>query len=169
MFRNISKKPRKYINFIHILTLLAAFAALSACVKNTELVGYTFKSEKIDQIKPGQTSQSYVKNTLGTPSVIANYGGSIWYYISTEYETIAFLKPKIKSQKVIAITFGDNDMVTDIKEFTASDARDIKMISDITKSEGSDVGLLGQLLGNVGRFNSEPGKPKIGKPRSIPK
>lgn len=150
--------------------VIVVLAALPACIKNTELVGYTFKSEKLDQIKVGQTSQSYVRNTLGSPSVVATYGGNIWYYIASEYQTVAFFKPKVKSQKIIAISFGQDDMVADIKEYSANDAKDIKIISDMTRSESKDVGILGELLGNVGRFNSEPGKPKtIAKPRSVPR
>jgi outer membrane protein assembly factor BamE (lipoprotein component of BamABCDE complex) len=167
MFRKASNKT---LNTFNLLKISLVLLAIPACIKNTELVGYTFKSEKIDQIKVGSTSQDYVKNTLGSPSIVSVYGDSTWYYISTEYETIAFLKPKVKNQQVVAIKFDSDNTVSDIKQYSAKDAKDIKLISDTTRTGDSDISLIEQLLGNVGRFNSEPGKPKtITKPRSVPK
>jgi len=160
MLKKISTKTLKLSKFIHFLVAFSAISPLCACIKNTQLVGYTFKSEKLDQIHPGETSQSYIKNTLGTPSVVSNYGENVWYYIGSEYETIAFFEPKIKNQKIVAISFDKDSRVASVKEYAAKDAKDIKIVSDITKTEGRDVGVLGELLGNVGRFNSEPGKPK---------
>lgn len=168
MHINISRAAVKLLNFMYFFVGAAAILMLCSCIKNTELVGYTFKSENIDKIKVGQTSKSYIKNTLGSPSLAATYGGDIWYYVATEYETVAFFKPKVKNQKVVEISFGSNDIVSNLKEYSASDAQNVKIISDTTNAQGNDVGVIGQLLGNVGRFNSEPGKPKISKPRNVP-
>jgi outer membrane protein assembly factor BamE (lipoprotein component of BamABCDE complex) len=159
MLQKISKKTRKLSKLIHFLAALAAIFALSAC-KNTQLVGYTFKNEKLDQIKPGETTQSYIVNTLGTPSVVSTYGENTWYYIGAEYETLAFLAPKIKNQKIFAIVFDENNRVKSVKEYSEKDAKDIKIVSEITKTEGRDVGMLGELFGNVRRFNATPGKPR---------
>jgi outer membrane protein assembly factor BamE (lipoprotein component of BamABCDE complex) len=168
MFKNISKKVTISSNFISFFTVFVAFATISACVKNTELVGYTFKNKNIEQIKVGQTSRNYVNNTLGTPSVTSTYGEDTWYYISAEYETIAFFKPRIKKQQVVAISFDENNKVSDIKEYSEKDANNINISSDLTATEGRNVGIIGELLGNVGRFNSTPGAPKIKKPRNAP-
>jgi len=168
MLKKNSTKTRKLSKSIHFLVAFMAAISLCACVKNTQLVGYTFKSEKLGQIHPGETSQDYIKNTLGTPSVVSNYGENVWYYIGAEYETLAFFTPKIKSQKIVAISFDKDNRVASVKEYSAKDAKDIKIVSEITKTEGRDVGVLGELVGNVGRFNSEPGKAKTtGAPKNI--
>lgn len=169
MFKNITKKNGKRHSFINLFMISGVVLALPACVKNTDLVGYTFKSEKVGQIKAGISTETTVRAILGSPSVTSTYGENSWYYISTEYESVAFFKPKIKSQKIVAISFDGNQKVSDVKEYSAKDAKDIALISDITKAEGRDVGIAGELLGNVGRFNSDPAKPKtIKKPRSVP-
>jgi len=169
MFKNTNKNTCKSVNSRHFLIVVSMFITLSACIKNTDLVGYTFKSENLDLISVGKTNEFAVRQILGTPSVKSTYGDKIWYYISTEYESVAFFKPKVKNQKIIALTFGDEDKVTDIKEYSAADAKNIKITSDTTRTEGSDTGIVSQLLGNVGRFNSEPGKVKVKKPRSVPR
>jgi len=160
MLKKNLTKTLKLSKFIHFFAAFIFTMSLSGCIKNTQLVGYTFKSEKLDQIKPGETSQAYIKNTLGTPSVVSTYGENIWYYIGSEYETVAFLDPKIKNQKIIAISFDSNNRVAAVKEYSAKDTKNIEIISDTTRTEGRDVGILGELLGNVGRFNSDPGKQK---------
>ena len=81
-----------------------------------------------------------------------------------KHESVAFLKPKIKSQKVLEVKFNDNQTIKEIKEYTEADAKEIKVSSDETKTEGHDVGILGQLLGNVGRFNND--KRDVAKPRT---
>lgn len=141
---------------------------LPACIHNNDLVGYTFKSEKLDQVTVG-THQNVVQMILGTPSVTSTYGDNTWYYISTEYDSVAFFKPEVKSQKIVAIKFGEDMKVSEIKEYSAKDARDVALVGEVTKAEGRDVGIVGELLGNVGRFNSDPKRPKAGaKPRSVP-
>ena len=168
MFKNINKNSLKSANFRHFLILIIVFTTLSGCIKNTDLVGYTFKSENIDLIKAGKTNKFAVRQILGSPSVTSTYGDIIWYYISTEYESVAFFKPKVRNQKIVAITFDKNDMVNNLKEYSAKDVTNIQLSNDSTKAEGSDVGIIGQLLGNIGRFNSSPGKPKITKPKNAP-
>jgi outer membrane protein assembly factor BamE (lipoprotein component of BamABCDE complex) len=169
MFKNIRKKNGKVLSFIKLFIMAGLVLTTAACVKNTDLVGYTFKSENLEQVKVGKANQNVVRMILGSPSVTSTYGDNIWYYISTEYETIAFLKPKIKHQKIVAISFDKNLKVSEIKEYSGKDAQDIGLISDITKAEGRDTGIAGELLGNVGRFNSDPARPKkISKPKNVP-
>ena len=165
MLKKISTKMYNRLRLLGFLIALLAVLPLCACIKNTAFVGYTFKNEKLDQIKPGQTSQSYVKNTLGTPSVVSNYGTNVWYYIGSEYETVAFLDPKIKNQKIVAIGFDGDNRVSSVREYSKKDAVDIKMISETTKTQDRDASVLGELLGNVGRFNSDSSKPK---PKTTP-
>lgn len=169
MFKKFNKNPRKFAKIMSFSFILAASTVVSGCIKNTDLVGYTFKSEKLDEIKLGQTTQDGVRKILGSPSVTSAYGDNSWYYISAEYTRVAFLSPEIKEQKIFAVTFDEGDVVREIKEYSESDAKDIKITREVTRSGGSDMGVIGQLLGNVGRFNSEPGKTKISKPRSVPR
>lgn len=137
-----------------LLVVTLACTALCGCIKNTRLSGYTPETDKFDKLVPGETRKAAVQKELGSPSAVSTYG-DIWYYVSTEQETIAFLKPKIKSQRVVEISFDENQTVKTINRFNENDARDIKITRDTTTTETHDTGILGQLLGNVGRFNSE--------------
>lgn len=150
-----------------IISSALLLALLSACVATTHNRGYN--SEKMQTnssaIKPGVANINTVKNVLGSPSVTSSYGNKTWYYVSTKTESTAFLEPKIVDQNVIAIAFNDQNIVTDVKKYTREDMRLIELRKDVTRTEGNDLTVLQQLLGNVGRFNPAGGIP--GAPSTI--
>lgn len=158
--KNLKKSIKKAF-FPIIMAVLAV--SLSACIKNTRNVGYTFDQKSVDLIKPGSSNKEYVKRVLGSPSSTSSYGGEIWYYISTEYESVAFLNPKVKNQRILELDFGNGDVVKNINNYDASNAVDIKVVSDKTPTEGHEAGALGQILGNIGRFNGAGGGQGIRK------
>lgn len=146
---------KKVIKISKIALILLISASLGGCIKTVKNVGYNPEIDKINKLVVGKTRQAIVKRELGSPSAVSTYGNETWYYISTEQEHTAFLKPKIKSQKVIAIEFNPNQTIANISRYDEKDARNIKISKDVTKTEGHDEGVLGQILGNVGRFNTD--------------
>jgi len=146
---------------IYFLTILMLTASLGGCIKNTKLSGYTLDKKKLDSMQEGKTRKAVVRRELGSPSSTSFYGDETWYYISSEYESVAFLDPKVKSRTVIAITFNDDQSIKTIKTYNESDSKKIAIESDTTKTEGHDIGIIGQLLGNVGRFNSNKYDPAL--------
>lgn len=137
-----------------VLSLIAMLPLQTACIKNKENIGYTFDENTVERIRIGQSRTDYVRNVLGSPSAQSSYGTPVWYYISTEQEHIAFLNPSIKEQKILAITFNDKDIVSDMTYYSSENAKDISFSRDSVPTEGHDMNMLQQLLGNIGRFNS---------------
>ncbi len=146
------KKTIKIVKFAVVITVILS---ATACVKNIKQVGYTFNQDALQGIKAGKTRKAVVKRELGSPSAKSSYGADTWYYISTEYEHIAFLDPKVSDQKVVAIEFDSNQTVRTINIYGYEDAQNIDITPDQTQVEGHDMGVLGQILGNVGRFNKD--------------
>lgn len=148
----------------HLLLVAAVLLFLPSCVKTVENIGYTFDKDAVAGLKAGETRKAQVLNSLGSPSAKSTFGAETWYYISSEHESIAFLRPKIKSQRVVAIVFDEAQLVSDIREYDVKDARAIALSADVTETEGHDLGMMEQLLGNVGRFNSDGSSGKKRKP-----
>ncbi len=164
MLINIMKKMQKTLKISIFFSAL--LLVLPGCIKTTKMVGYTFENKEVKDLNPGTTSKDDVFKILGSPSAVSMYGNETWYYISAEYQSIAFLDPKVKKAKVIAIEFGKNNVIDTVDNYDQDDFANIDVVKDYTKTEGHDVGILGQLLGNVGRFNSEGGgKRDITKPK----
>lgn len=140
--------------FRKTLFILFFCMCLSSCVKTYKSVGYSFDEEKLSQIQANQTKINIVRNLLGSPSAKSKFGDLTWFYVSTEYQSIAFLNPKIKSQQILAIEFKD-DVVSSIKKYDSSDAKKIAFSKDKTRTGGQKLGTLEQLLGNVGKFSTD--------------
>jgi outer membrane protein assembly factor BamE (lipoprotein component of BamABCDE complex) len=151
---------KKLLKTSKTIVLVTALIATCGCVKSTKLVGYTNESADFDNFSIGRSTKSDVNSELGSPSAISTYGDETWYYVSTEQESIAFLKPKVKSQKIVEIAFNSEGTVKSVNKYTEKDAHKVKISSDETPTEGQDAGVIGQLLGNVGRFNKDRTAPK---------
>lgn len=142
-------------NMNKIITLFALVLMISACIKTQEDRGYVTRFSKFDQIKVGVTNKEQAKELLGTPSTESSFGDNTWYYISTKTETVALGSPDVVDQTVWAIRFDDTGMVSNINQYSAADARDIAFAKDKTRTEGDSFNIVQQLLGNIGRFNSD--------------
>ena len=92
---------------------------------------------------------------LGSPSSIATFGEEVWYYISSQTETIAFYEPEIIDQKVVAITFDSTGKVKTIRTYGLEDAQDIEPVARTTPTGGRAITVLEQLVGNLGRFTKQ--------------
>lgn len=130
---------------------------LSACIKTTDVRGYTIDDSALSSIEQGKSDQRSVLEALGSPSSTSNFGKETWYYISSTSEHVAFLRPKTVKQRVIAITFNDTGHVMALQEYTEEDFRTIALSDDTTPTSGNELGVAEQLIGNIGRFNPQQG------------
>jgi len=148
--------------FVSTILFMVVACILSGCFKTIASAGYTFDDTAIQKIIPGESRQSVVEQFLGSPSTKSDFGTETWYYMARRYSYQAFFKPVLVEQRVVAIEF-QNGVVSAIRKYATSDAKDITFVRKKTPAEGHDVGIAGQLLGNVGRFNSKghkvPGQP----------
>ena len=135
-------------------SLLAA-TALSACEPRISTHGYVPDPDVVSRVEPGVHNQLEVAQLLGTPSTAALFGEQTWLYITERREEFAFFKPEIVSQDVLAIAFDDRGVVHEIASFSLEDGLVVDPVSLTTPTYGKKLGLLEQLFGNIGRFNTE--------------
>lgn len=135
---------------------VALLVAVTACesVKQVENRGYIDTKAVNESIQPGKTTRNEVRSLLGSPSTVSSYPPETWYYISRERETVAFLAPELTNQKVASIEFDETGVVSKFEHFGMEEARDMDYVARETPTEGRSLGLLEQLLGNLGRFNT---------------
>jgi outer membrane protein assembly factor BamE (lipoprotein component of BamABCDE complex) len=95
------------------------------------------------------SSQEQVLLVLGTPSTVATVNGEVFYYISQTTKKVAFLKPEIVEQKVLAVYFDKNRRVTRIAQYGLKDGKVFDFVSQTTPTSGEELSLLRQLIGLV--------------------
>ena len=136
------------------LVAAVAIAALGACSPRVDVRGNLPDSEIVDTIKVGQSTKDIVQELLGTPSTIATTDNEVWYYIGEKTETVAFFSPTVLDRKVLEIRFDENARVTQVARYGLEDGKDVSLVGRETPTRGKELGFVEQLIGNIGRFNT---------------
>ncbi|MGO4438461.1 outer membrane protein assembly factor BamE [Rhizobium sp. RAF56] len=144
------KSDRNFVGTAAIALVIAS-AALSSC-QTSEIMnnGYVFDQQSLDLVPVG-SSREQVLLSLGTPSTTATFDAEVFYYISQKrVRSVAFMKPKLVDQTVLAIYFDKDGVVTQRANYTMKDGRVFDTISRTTPTGGKDLTFLQQLLSGSG-------------------
>jgi len=153
-----------------LVSMLVAISALSACNTSktfgdltpgqTLTQGYIIDQESLDQVPVG-SSREQVLLALGTPSTTATFDNEVFYYISQiRHRAVAFAKPTLVDQKVLAVYFGADGRVTKIANYGMKDGKVFDFISRTTPTGGKDQNFLMQVIKGAG--NLAPSVPSGG-------
>jgi outer membrane protein assembly factor BamE (lipoprotein component of BamABCDE complex) len=153
----VNKPTTKPIGWLtRPLAAILLVGALAGCAGVDDTRGNLPLAEVVDEIKPGLHTRREIVNMLGSPSTRATFEKQdVWYYIGEKTETLAFFKPSITERRILVIRFDKAGMVTKVEKLDASSAKDVSLVQRVTPTKGKELGVLQQILGNVGRF----GKP----------
>ena len=119
-----------------------------------ETHGYMPAKADVERLRPGVHNISSVQRLLGSPSAITRFQHRSWLYISQRSETVAFLAPKMVRRQVLELQFNQKGILQDVKRYDLKDGKRIEIAEDKTKTRGSELTILQQLLGNLGRFST---------------
>lgn len=139
--------------------------ALVACSPTVRTHGHVLDEAALAQIEPGRTSRDRVAQLLGSPSSMGTFDGAAWYYVSQRTERHSFYQEKVVEQKVVAITFDEQGVVSDVERRNLDDARNIELVERETPTVGNELTAVEQFIGNIGRFNLPQDDRITGEPR----
>lgn len=136
--------------------LLLGMAALAGCSIPVEQRGNLPQADAMAQIKPGATDKATVTRLLGSPSSVAAFDTETWYYISQKTKSVAFFKPELLDQEVVAVDFNPDGIVRDVRHRGMQDRQLVEPAPGATPAPGREFSFIEQLLGNFGRFGGGP-------------
>lgn len=138
-----------------LIWLGAAVLLLAACAAREEYRGHKTDPDQLAQIKPGAQGPDEVRVLLGSPSSISTFGeaGITWYYIARETSQVAWLAEETVDQRVVAIDFGKDGKVADVRQIGLKDGKPVEPVGRETPTKGKELTVVEQFLGNLGRFN----------------
>ena len=114
--------------------------------------GYVADERALAQVKPGSSAEQ-VLVLMGTPSTTSTVGGDAWYYISQKtVQSIAFSKPEVTEQKVLAVYFDKGKKVERIANYGIEDGKVFDFVSRTTPTAGSEPAFLRNLFSSLLRF-----------------
>ncbi|MEQ1618411.1 MAG: outer membrane protein assembly factor BamE [Terricaulis sp.] len=150
--------------FLRLSAAAVALAAGAACAPVQTYNGFRADYNNVDIATPqvGVDTRDTIRQRFGSPSTTAIYDQTAWYYVSAVQERVAFYSPRITSRRVMVVRF-DNDTVSAVDNFGLERGRIVSYNSEETPTRGRELGVLEQLLGNVGR--TPPIRPEAENPR----
>ena len=134
---------------------------LSSCISHTEYSGYSLEEKKLSELEVNKSSKQQVLEILGNPSTVSSFNNNEWYYISAIKEYTSFFQPKVLEQKSFLLTFNNDDILISINSYDRTQMNKIKFSSEYTMTEGDNLGIIKQFIGNIGRFKSNKRRPNL--------
>lgn len=139
-----------------VLLTAAALIGLSACTPTKDVRGNLLQDYQITTVQAGTDTQSDVLRKLGSPTTKAPFDDKVWYYLGQETEKRGILDPEVKNERIVAVFFDENGVVSKIQNVDPNRA-DVPYVREKTPTSGQDLTVMQQLLGNMGRFNKADG------------
>lgn len=138
----------------------ALTVTLAACSATIEERGYIVDESDFERVQAGTTTEAQIEEILGSPSTVATVDGKVWYYISSTFEKLMFYEPEEIDRTVVAVYFDENNIVQELAYYGLEDGRIINFRTRKTPTRGKELTVLGQIFGNLGRFNqNQPATP----------
>lgn len=137
------------------LLLGVALIGLSACSPTKDVRGNLLQDYQISSVQAGVDTRSEVMRKLGSPTTTAPFDDKVWYYLGQETEKRGILDPEVKSERIVAVFFDENGIVTKLENVDPH-RNDVPYVREKTPTSGQELTVMQQLLGNMGRFNKNP-------------
>jgi outer membrane protein assembly factor BamE (lipoprotein component of BamABCDE complex) len=132
---------------------LAAALMLAGCSAVYRGHGYAPNAEELTTILPGQDSKGTVQAKIGRPGGTGLIGEDAWYYVASTLEHYAYRDPRVVDRRVVAVSFDEAGLVTDIRQFGIEDGRVVDLVTRTTPTYGKELTIVQQLLGNLLNFD----------------
>jgi outer membrane protein assembly factor BamE (lipoprotein component of BamABCDE complex) len=151
-----------------VATAGALCLALGACTATVDTRGNIAEADRLRQIRPGVSTRDDVMALLGTPSSTGTFDPGTWYYIGQRTEKTAFFRPDVVERKVVVVRFDPQGTVRELNQLDAGDGMEVALVDRKTPTAGKELGMVEQILGNVGRFSGNQRTRTAGQVPRIP-
>ncbi len=127
--------------------------ALVACAPRLDTRGNLPDPDQLTKIKPGQHTRMQVAEILGSPSNISTFDQETWFYVSQRTETTAFFESDVKTRQVVILRFDKGGKLADVRTIGLEKGRKVLPVERETPTSGNEMGIIEQIIGNLGKFN----------------
>lgn len=128
--------------------------ALFACTPIVRTHGNMVETDRLQQVNPGVSRQADVAALLGTPTAEGTFNPNEWYYVGQTTEKTAFMAPEVVKRSVVRISFNPADgTVAKVEQMDESSGQYVEVVDRTTPTAGHNLGVIEQVIGNVGRFS----------------
>lgn len=158
MQKTMLKENLKYKSLMMTVGAIFMLGGLQACTPTSNVRGNIVEDYRLENVEVGVSNKTDVARALGSPTTIAPFDEDVWYYLGQETEKKGIFDPQVTNEKIVVAVFDDEGLLEMIQEMDPN-RMDIPKVDRKTPTGGNNVTFLQQLLGNLGRFNTESGNP----------
>ncbi|MFL4470975.1 outer membrane protein assembly factor BamE [Tateyamaria armeniaca] len=141
-----------------VLTLLAVSLAVAGCTATFRNHGYIPPEEDLQELVVGIDTRASVEDVVGSPTAGGVLEGGNYFYVRSTVRTYGPRRPQVVDRQVLAISFDENGVLSNIESFGLEDGRVVTLSRRVTDSNITNVSFLRQLLGNIGRIGPDFGE-----------
>lgn len=134
--------------------VLALPVGLAACTATYRNHGYVPPEEDLAQVTVGQTTQGELEGLIGRPSAQGLLTGSAWYYVGSRWRFYGPREPQEIDRQIVAISFSESGTVSNVERFGLERGQVVILSQRVTDTGVTSLGLIRQLMGNVGRMQA---------------
>ena len=136
------------------LTVMAVTLAISGCTATIRNHGYIPPEEDLQELVVGIDTRASVEDVVGSPTAGGILEGGNYFYVRSTVRTFGPRRPEVVDRQVLAISFDENGVLSNIESFGLEDGRVVTLSRRVTDSNIKGISLLRQLLGNLGNINA---------------
>lgn len=130
-----------------VIAMMLATSALTGCATSEVIHNGYVVDEQTLALAPVGSSREQVMLSLGSPSATATFDAEVFYYISQKRtRTVAFMKPKLVDQSILAVYFNKDGEVDHLANYSIQDGRVFDMVTRTTPTGGVEMTFLMRLL-----------------------
>lgn len=144
-------RPARKVNATLVLLAVLSLPGCSLFDRPRIPRGNAVDSEQLTQIRPGVQTRQDVQALLGSPTARGTFDEDNWYYISAQTRVQPGRFLQVQDQRIVAISFNEQGVVSNIREVAQDEGRPVQMVSRETPVPGTERSLLQALFGNLGR------------------
>lgn len=138
--------------FIMCIFSVAALFSLSGC-QTIETRGQIIDDSALTKLESQRLNKKEVVELIGSPTMIPEYSQDTWYYVERVTSQRAWLNPKIVKQRIVKIAFDSNNLMQETIVINDSHRQDMEIVTEYTKTYGTELNGLQKFVKNLGRFN----------------
>ena len=139
-----------------MISMAAALVLLSTagCAPTYRNHGYIPPEDVLQELVVGIDTRATVEDVAGPPSAGGVLEDGDFYYVRSRVRTFGATAPKEIERRVLAVTFDDTGVLSNVEEFGLEAGRVVVLSRRVTDSGATNVSFVRQLLGNLGQFDA---------------
>jgi len=135
------------------LVATACIVVLSGCSSTYKFHGYAPSEDELADVIVGADTRETVEEIIGKPTSSGLLEDGSWYYVATKVEHRTYKAPKAVERELVAVSFDDAGVVSNIERFGLEDGRVVTLTRRVTDLPVKGPSVLSQIIGNIGNFN----------------